>query len=90
MGCDLTARPRACSDLGVHIDGYAAVAAHTAIVGGGAPTGRQADVMAAVATAADVIMRMLKPGTKVGRLVLAALADRSRVGCTGRTLRSRR
>jgi len=51
-------------DLGVHVDGYAAVAAHTVVVGGGAPTGRQADVMAAVATAADVIIRMLKPGTK--------------------------
>lgn len=51
-------------DLGVHVDGYAAVAAQTIVVGGAKPAGRQADVLAAVATAADVIIRMLRPGTK--------------------------
>lgn len=51
-------------DLGVHIDGYAAVVAHTLVVGGAAATGRQADVLAAAYTAADAAVRKLKPGVK--------------------------
>lgn len=54
-------------DLGVHIDGYIAVGAHTVVVGftpsAEAPeTGRRADVLAAAWAAAEVAARMIKPG----------------------------
>lgn len=56
-------------DLGVHIDGYIAVAAHTFVVSSGeaAPalqpiTGQQADVMNAAYVAAEVALRMIRPG----------------------------
>lgn len=57
-------------DLGVHIDGFMAVAAHTVIVGykprtaeeGGPITDDTADVFAAAWTAAEVAARMIKAG----------------------------
>ena len=56
-------------DLGVHVDGYIAVAAHTVVVhavafaAGSAPeTGPRANVLAAAWTAAEVAARMIKPG----------------------------
>ena len=56
-------------DLGVHVDGYIAVAAHTVVVhavpfaSGGAPeTGPRANVLAAAWAAAEVAARMIKPG----------------------------
>ena len=56
-------------DLGVHVDGYIAVAAHTVIVretAAAAPTepevGSRANVLAAAWTAAEVAARMIKPG----------------------------
>lgn len=53
------------SDLGVHVDGYIAVVAHTARVGAGSITGRAADVTAAAYTASECAQRMLKPSVKV-------------------------
>lgn len=51
-------------DLGAHIDGYIAVAAHTVIVGEPAPSGRKADALMAAWKAAECIGKMLKPGVK--------------------------
>jgi len=51
-------------DLGVHIDGYVAFVAHTVVLNEGPVTGRAADVIAACYTAADCVLRLLKPGTK--------------------------
>lgn len=56
-------------DLGTQIDGYAAVAAQTVIVGEEGPsaepaTGRAADVISAAQTAAELAIRMIKPGAK--------------------------
>lgn len=53
--------------LGAHIDGFAAVTAETMVVGASAAdpvTGRQADVIKAAWTAAEVAMRLVKVGTK--------------------------
>lgn len=55
-------------DLGCHIDGYIAVAAHTIIVGGAGASaeapieGRQADVIKAAYQAAEVAQKMIKAG----------------------------
>lgn len=55
-------------DLGVHVDGYVAVAAHTLLCTAAAEpetlTGRKADVMLAGWTAAELAQRMLKDGAK--------------------------
>jgi len=54
-------------DLGVHIDGFISVAAHTHVVTRNpeAPTtGRKADVIAAAHFAAEVAHRLVKPGKK--------------------------
>ena len=53
------------SDLGVHIDGYIAVVAHTLVVGNKELTGKRADCMAAAFTAMEVATRLMKPGHKV-------------------------
>mmetsp|Transcript_6631 Transcript_6631/g.10015 ORF Transcript_6631/g.10015 Transcript_6631/m.10015 type:complete len:388 (+) Transcript_6631:98-1261(+) len=52
-------------DLGCHVDGYIAVAAHTVIVPGDAPvtvTGPQADCLNAAYIAAEVAARLITPG----------------------------
>jgi len=49
-------------DMGVHVDGYVAVVAHTAYVSEEAATGRKADVIMAAWTAAEAAQRMLKDG----------------------------
>lgn len=54
-----------CSDMGCHIDGFIAVVAHTHVVQGGPVTGRAADVLAAANTAAEVALRLVRPGRKV-------------------------
>ena len=54
-----------CSDLGCHIDGFIAVVAHTHVLHGGPVTGREADVIAAANTAAEVALRLIRPGRKV-------------------------
>jgi len=58
-------------DLGVHIDGYIYVAAHSTIVQGSATTaspqpisGRKADVILAAHYAAECAHRLIKPGKK--------------------------
>ncbi|XP_057513211.1 ERBB-3 BINDING PROTEIN 1-like isoform X2 [Actinidia eriantha] len=51
-------------DLGCHIDGFIAVVAHTHVLHGGSVTGRQADVIAAANTAAEVALRLIRPGRK--------------------------
>mmetsp|Transcript_25149 Transcript_25149/g.40212 ORF Transcript_25149/g.40212 Transcript_25149/m.40212 type:complete len:396 (-) Transcript_25149:65-1252(-) len=58
-------------DLGVHIDGYPVVAAHTFVVGPkeGAPTspsGRKADVIAAAYTAAQAAVKCIREGQSNG------------------------
>ena len=52
-------------DLGVHIDGYMTLTAHTVVVGhtpDSPITGPQADVMHAAWMAAEVAARLIKPG----------------------------
>ncbi|KAH8418218.1 hypothetical protein KR222_001065 [Zaprionus bogoriensis] len=53
-------------DLGAHIDGFIAVAAHTVVVGAGADqkiSGRQADVILAAYWAVQAALRLLKSGS---------------------------
>lgn len=51
-------------DLGCHIDGFIATVAHTHVVQEGPVTGRNADVIAAANTAAEVALRLVRPGKK--------------------------
>lgn len=51
-------------DMGCHIDGFIAVVAHTHVIQEGPVTGRKADVIAAANTAAEVALRLVRPGKK--------------------------
>lgn len=51
-------------DMGCHIDGFIAVVAHTHALQEGPVTGRAADVIAASNTAAEVALRLVRPGKK--------------------------
>jgi hypothetical protein len=51
--------------MGCHIDGFIAVVAHTHVITNGPVTGRAGDVLAAANTAAEVAMRLVRPGKKV-------------------------
>jgi curved DNA binding protein len=51
-------------DLAVHLDGYIAPVATTLVVGADEVTGRKADVIMAAHTAAEVALRMMRPGCK--------------------------
>ncbi|KAI3676280.1 hypothetical protein L1987_85885 [Smallanthus sonchifolius] len=51
-------------DMGCHIDGFIAVVGHTHVLQQGPVTGRAADVIAAANTAAEVALRLVKPGKK--------------------------
>ncbi|KAI3957675.1 hypothetical protein MKW92_009691, partial [Papaver armeniacum] len=51
-------------DMGCHIDGFIAVVGHTHVLQDGPVTGRAADVVAAANTAAEVALRLVKPGNK--------------------------
>uniref|UniRef100_A0A0D3G6E5 ERBB-3 BINDING PROTEIN 1 n=1 Tax=Oryza barthii TaxID=65489 RepID=A0A0D3G6E5_9ORYZ len=51
-------------DMGCHIDGFIAVVAHTHVIHDGAVTGKAADVLAAANTAAEVALRLVRPGKK--------------------------
>jgi methionine aminopeptidase len=53
------------SDMACHIDGFIAAVAHTHVLREGPVTGRAADVIAAANTAAEVALRLVKPGKKV-------------------------
>jgi hypothetical protein len=52
-------------DLGCHIDGFVAVVAHTHMLCDGPITGRAADALMACHTAAEVALRLVRPGRKV-------------------------
>lgn len=54
-----------CSDIGCHIDGFIAVVAHTHALQEGPVVGRKADVIAAANVAAEVALRLVRPGRKV-------------------------
>jgi curved DNA binding protein len=67
-------------DLGCHIDGYTAQAAHTFLVQQDATapvTGRAADVVQAAATCYEAAARLIRPGKKISEVapVLAQIAD---------------
>jgi methionine aminopeptidase len=51
--------------MGCHIDGFIAVVAHTHVLQEGPVTGRAADVIAATNAAAEVALRLVRPGRKV-------------------------
>ncbi|KAL0922499.1 hypothetical protein M5K25_006489 [Dendrobium thyrsiflorum] len=51
-------------DMGCHIDGFIAVVAHTHVLYEGPVAGRAADVIAAANTAAEVALRLVRPGKK--------------------------
>lgn len=51
-------------DLGCHVDGFIAVVAHTQVVQQGAVTGRAGEILAAANTAAEVALRLIRPGRK--------------------------
>lgn len=54
-------------DLGAHIDGFIAVAAHTLVVGASLDkkvTGRKADAMLAAHVASEIALRLVKPGNE--------------------------
>lgn len=54
--------------MGCHIDGFIAIVAHTHVLQEGPITGRAADVIAAANTAAEVALRLVKPGKSVSYL----------------------
>ena len=54
-------------DLGAHLDGYGALAAHTLIVGG-ASKGKQADCVLAAHNAFKACCNLMQPGTKNGAI----------------------
>jgi curved DNA binding protein len=67
-------------DLGAHIDGYIAQAAHTLVVqpeGAGPITGRAADVVAATNACYEAAARLIRPGKKASEVapVLNAIAE---------------
>ncbi|KAF3613604.1 Proliferation-associated protein 2G4 [Capsicum annuum] len=51
-------------DMGCHLDGFIAVVGHTHVLHEGPVTGRAADVIAAANTAAEVALRLVRPGKK--------------------------
>ncbi|KAJ8425065.1 hypothetical protein Cgig2_004289 [Carnegiea gigantea] len=51
-------------DMGCHIDGFIATVARTHVIQEGPVTGRKADVIAAANTAAEVALRLVRPGKK--------------------------
>ena len=55
-------------DLGAHVDGYIATAAHTLVVGNAPVTGEQADVMKAAQLASEVVIRKLRPGASTAEI----------------------
>jgi curved DNA binding protein len=51
-------------DLGAHIDGFIAVAAHTVVAGKDKVGGRQADCLLAAHLASEAALRLVKPGNE--------------------------
>lgn len=58
-------------DLGAQIDGYTAMVATSLVVGGGKITGKKADVLVAVNTAAEAAVRLLKAGANSSKVTEA-------------------
>jgi curved DNA binding protein len=56
-------------ELGVHLDGYIAIATHTIVVGEEEATGRKADVILAAQTALEASLRLIKPGTQSSEII---------------------
>ncbi|CDO70649.1 hypothetical protein BN946_scf184756.g16 [Trametes cinnabarina] len=70
--------------LGAHIDGFAAIAAETLVVGASVEepvTGRKADVIQAAWTAAEVAMRLVKVGNKNWQVTDAVNKVAAAFGC---------
>ncbi len=65
-----------CRDLGSHIDGFIATAAHTVVVQEDteAPvTGKAADVLTAANTALEAAIRLIRPGKRISEVLLLYL-----------------
>ena len=74
-----------CSDLGAHIDGYIAQAAHTVVAAAdpAAPvTGRAADAIQAAATAFEAAARLIRPGKHVADVAGPLSKIVEAYGCT--------
>lgn len=88
-------------DLGVHIDGFVALVAHTVVLrpaGAATIVGPQADVIAATYHAAELALRLIKPGARgsevsiavekvakaFGVNIVSAVQVRARAGCLKR------
>lgn len=56
------------SDMGAHIDGFITMGSHTLVVGRPEITGKAADLLAAASNAAEVVHRLLRPGTKTSAI----------------------
>jgi len=69
-------------DLGVHLDGFIAPVATTLVVGGGMVTDAKADVIACAWTAAEVALRMMRPGTKTYAVTEAIGKVAAAFGCS--------
>lgn len=72
-------------ELGVHIDGYAAVVGHTVSVGatpGSPATGRQADIVLAAHYCAEAALRLIKAGNKNKQVTEAIMKIASAYECT--------
>lgn len=71
-------------DLGVHLDGYIAVSAHTHVVGNSQTkptTGKAADVICAAQIAGEAVLKLLKPGSRNTDItpVIKTIADAYKV-----------
>lgn len=67
-------------DLGVHIDGYLATAAHSFVLGAPA-AGRAADAIAACYTAAECVARLVRPGFSTAAVTDAVGRAAAQFGC---------
>lgn len=68
-------------DVGVHIDGYLAVAAHTVVLAPGPVRGRAADAIAACFTAAECVTRLCRPGVSSEAVTDAIMRSAAQFGC---------
>ena len=60
-----------CSDLGAHIDGFIATAAHTVVAQQDAEapiSGRVADLLTAANTALEAAIRLFRPGKRISEV----------------------
>jgi hypothetical protein len=64
-----------CRDMGAHIDGFIAVAAHSLLLQPDSKTpveGEQADVLQAASTALEAALRLIRPGKLVSEVSFSA------------------